>query len=73
MAKVKAVQKDNEVMFNMFGMERQQLHNTALFMIYDPRVPRELKQAAEKYLLNLLIAATKDLSENWMDYQGGKQ
>ena len=66
MADGKVDQKENEVMFNMFGMERQNLHNSALVMVYHPGVSKELKDAAERYLNNLLIAATKDLAEKWM-------
>lgn len=66
MADGKVVENKDEMTFNMFGMERQNLHNTALFMVYDPRIPNDLKQKAEAYLSNLLVAATNDLAEKWL-------
>lgn len=44
------------------GMELQNLHNTALSILYNAeRYPRDLTLAAGSYLHNLLIHATDDL------------
>ena len=44
------------------GMELQNLHNTALSIIYNvERYPKDLVLAAGSYLHNLLIHATDDL------------
>lgn len=66
MADGKVEATKDEMTFNMFGMERQGLHNTALFMVYDPRISNDLKQKAEAYLSNLLVAAINDLAEKWL-------
>lgn len=66
MADGKTTATQEEWTFNIFGMERQNLHNTALFMVYDPRISNDLKDKAERYLSNLLIAATNDLAKKWL-------
>lgn len=66
MADGKTTATQDELTFNMFGMERQNLHNTALFMVYDPRISSDLKGKAERYLSNLLVAATNDLAQKWL-------
>lgn len=46
------------------GMELQQLHNTAVSILFNcDKYPKELSQAAHNYLLNLFISATDALGK----------
>ena len=53
--------------FNFKGMERQNLHSSALLCLYHPPLTqdKELYSAARTYLINLFIAATNDLGKTF--------
>ena len=55
---------ENDANVELRGMELQNLHNTALSILYDAeRYPKDLALAAGSYLHNLLIHATDSLSK----------